>query len=53
MLQYSRIVVLMTGQVDATATVALDHCTFIGQQRLRHMPREWELTSDGTDDELN
>lgn len=53
MLQYSRIVVLMTGQVDATTTVALDHCTFIGRQRLRHMPRGWELTSDGTDDELN
>lgn len=27
--------VLMTDQVDATTTVALDHCTFVGWQRLR------------------
>lgn len=27
--------VLMTDRVDATAAVALDHSTFIGQQRLR------------------
>lgn len=49
----SRIMVLMTGQVGATAAVTLDHCTFIGRQRLHHMHSEWELTSDGTDDESN